>query len=157
MKKTISLLLALVMCLSLGACGGTKLTVAKVEAALADCDGTLKMETSGNKVTGFTYTVESINAEDLVDRGYTREAIVTVLTGDPSKITLGQVRVSRAITPLMGIETLFTGDDDFDADAFVEKILDIACDGKTADYNGWSVSAEVDQENDCIVIAVASE
>ena len=158
MKKVMSMLMVLVMCLSLCACGGNELTAAKVEEALADCNGTLNMETSGDKVTSFTYVVEGVNAEDLVDKAYSRKAIANVLSGDTSKITLGQVKVSKAIAPLMKIEVLFNGDsDNFDANAFVEKILGIICDGNTAEYDGWVVTAEVDQASDSILIKAVSK
>ena len=161
MKKKISLILALVLCLTLcfSACSSAKnLTKAEVKEALADCDGTLDLETSGDRVTGFTYVVKGVNADDLLDKNYTRKAIADVLSGDTSKITFGQVKVSKAVSPLMNIDVLLGGDQgDFNSDAFVEKILGIACDGKTAEYNGWTVSAVVDQENDSITIKVVSK
>lgn len=159
MKKYIALILVLVLCLSLCACGGSaKLTAGDVKEALADCDGTLNVETSGDNVTSFTYVVEGVNADDLVDKEYSRNAIATVLTGDSSKITLGHLKVSKAISPLMSIDVLLGGnEDDFNSDAFVDKILGIICDGKTAEYNGWTVSATVDQDSDSITILVISK
>ncbi len=159
MKKTISLLVAFVMCLSLCACGGkAKLTTADVEEALVDCDGTLNLETSGDNVISFTYVVEEVNADDLVDKEYSRNAIAAILAEDNSKITMGQIMVSRAIQPLMNINALLNNDqDDFKADAFVEEILGIICDGKTVEYNGWAVSTEVDQDGDKLTISVISK
>ena len=158
MKKVLSMILALIMCLSLCACGGTKLTAAEVNEALANCDGILNLETSGNNVTGFTYVVEGVNAEYLVDKEYTREAIEAVLTGDTSQITFGQIKVCKAIAPLMSIEALLSGvDDNFSSNAFIKKILSITCDGKTVEYDGWAVSVEVDHDNDSIIIKVVSK
>lgn len=158
MKKVISLLLALVLCLSLCACySGKKLTTTDVEEALVNCDGTLNMETSGDKVTSFTYVVENVNADDLMDKEYTRKAIYAMLSGDTSKITIGQLQVCKAISPLVNIEALFESEDDFDAEAFVGKMLSIVCDAKTVEYDGWAVFTKVDQDNDRIVINVVSE
>ncbi len=159
MKKAISLLLALVLCLSLCACGTAKLTTAEVEQALADCDGKLDMQASGDNVTGFTYTVEGVNADELTDRNYSRNAINTVLGGDTSKITIGQLKVAKAVSPIMSIITLLDSgkEGDFNTEAFTESLLDIMCDGKVAQYNGWEVSAQIDQTSDSIIISVVSK
>lgn len=159
MKKVLSLLLATVLCLSLCACGGAvKLTAKEVESALADCKGTLNLETSGNNVIGFTYVVEGVNADDLVKKEYTREAIRTILSGDTSKTTLGQVRVGKAISPLMSIDVLLGGDEkEFNSEAFIEKMLDIACDGDSVNYGDWTVYAVVSQKKDSITIVVGTE
>ena len=159
MKKLLAFNLAIVLCLSLCACGGPKqYTPAQVEEALSQCTGTLEMETSGDYVTSFTYVVEDVNAEDLLDREYAKEAITAVLAGDIGNITFGQVKVCTAIMPLMSLDVLFEGtsDAEFEEEAFVDKMLDIACDGKSMTSNGWTVTAEVDVENDTITIHAAS-
>ena len=157
MKKIMSLVLVIAMCLSLCACGAT-LPVADVEEALADCDGTLNLETSGDGVKSFTFVAEGVNAKSIVDKEYTREAITTLMTGDFSKITVGQINASKAIYPVMCIDALLNGDsEDFDSNMFVEDILNIICDGNTAQYDGWKVSAVVDQENNSITITVSSK
>lgn len=54
----------------------------------------------------------------------------------------------------------FSGDEydsDFDENACIEKILGIICDGKTAEYDDWSVSAKVDGDGDSITISVVSK
>ncbi len=159
MKKFLSLIMVLTIMLSICACGSkAKLTTADVEEAFVDCHGTLNLETSGDNVTSFTYVVEGVNADDLMDKEYSHNAIAAILTGDASKITMGQVMVANAISPLMNIDVLLGGDkDDFNSDAFVGKILGIICDGKTAEYDGWAVSAEVDQDSDNITISVVSK
>ena len=158
MIKTISLILTLVLCLSLTACGAATLTTTKVEQALADCDGKLDMQTSGDKVTGFTYTVEGVNAKDLVDKKYSRKAVDAVMAGDPDKITFGQWKAAKAIAPLMSIDVLLGGDKgNFNSNAFIEKLLGVICDGKTVEYDGWAVSAKADQDSDSITISVVSK
>ena len=157
MKKTISLLLVLVMCLALCACGAPKITAETVEKAFESCEGTLELETSGDKVTGFTYTVQGVNADDLVDKSYAREAIASILTGDTSKITVGQIKVGKGLLALMAVEVLFNGDDkDFSSSALVEKLLSAASDGTTLEYGEWKVSVEVKLDTDSIVIKAAS-
>ena len=159
MKKVFSVILALVMCLSLCACsGGLKLSAEDVEEALADCEGTLDLETSDNNVTSFTFVIEDVNADDLVNKEYLIEAITTILEGDTSKVTLGQVNACKAVIALFNINNLFTKeDDDSDALALVEKTTGIICDGNTVEYDGWSVSSKVDLNSDRITIMVDSK
>lgn len=159
MKKILAMMMALMMCLSLCACGGTaKLTEAEVTNALADCDGVLNVETDGSNVVGFTYVVEEVNADDLIDKDYTREAVDALLSGKVSEMTFGQFKVSKAFSPLVCIEALLTGEsDDFDANTMTDKLLGVICDGKTAEYDNWKLSAVVDQENDSMTISVVSK
>ena len=159
MKKKLSLLLAVSMCLCLCACGSsTKLSVSDVNEAFADCDGTLETETSGDSVTSFTYVVEGVNADNLVDREYTLEAIESIMSGDTSKVTMGQYMVSKAVLPVMSIEVLLGGEEEnFVTDAFLNRILSIVCDGGTVEYDGWSVSSSVDIANDSITIYAVSK
>ena len=159
MKKLMSLILVLILCLSLCACGGSsKLTAADVEEALSECDGTLNLETSGDEVTGFTFTVEGVNADDLVDKKYSRDAINAILSGDTANTTYGQYKVCKGFLPLMSIEVLFGGNEkNFNSGAFIEKLLGIVCDGNSAQYDGWVVTAKVDQGSDSITISVNSQ
>lgn len=158
MKKLIALLMAVVLCLSLCACGNTKLTVAEVEDALADCDGTLNLDTSGDSVTGFTYKVEDVNADDLTDKSYVRDSVTMLLNGNAQDMTYGQYKVARAAYVVVAIEVLFEGNNaDFNADAFTEKTLGIICDGNTVKYDNWHISADIDTTNDCMTISVVSK
>ena len=159
MKKVISLLLVFALCLSLCACGGGKKITAKaVEEAVADCDGTLNMDASGDKVTGFTYVVEDVNADDLMDKDYCRTAMSNVLSGDTSKITFGQIKVSKAISAVMCVEGLFASEkENSDVSGFVDTILGMICNGNTADHGDWTVSVDVDQANDSITIHANSK
>lgn len=137
MKKVISLTLILLLCLTLCACGGggVQLTTDEVEAAFDDVDGTLDMKTSGKYVRSFTYTVDELDTKNLSDAAYCKTAIYNILSGDISKITGGQVKVSRAFTPVICAAALFEQDESFDASTFIESVLSIVCDGKTVDYD----------------------
>ncbi|MGM9601984.1 MAG: hypothetical protein ACI3W5_10470 [Faecousia sp.] len=159
MKRLVSIILAVVLCLSLAACsGGTKLTEKEITDALADCKGTLNVEKEGSEVIGFTFVVEKVNAKDLVNKSYSRKAIEAVAAGDMQTVTIGQVKVSKAFAALMAIDTLLEKEEgDFNSNAFVEKILAIACDGKSQQYDGWTVSAKVDQESDSMTIYVKAK
>lgn len=158
MKKAISLMLTLLLCLTLCACGGggIQLTTEEVEAAFDDGGGTLEMKTSGTKVKGFTYVVEGLDTENLSDADYCRTAIYNILSGDTSKITVGQIKVSRAFTPVICAATLFEQDESFDASAFTESVLSIVCDGKTVDYDGWKLSAQIDWSSGNITVSAKS-
>lgn len=159
MKRTFFALLVVALCLCLCACGGAKkLTAQEVETAMAECNGTLNLETSGDQVTGFTYVVEDINADDLMDKSYARDAVMAMASGDTANITFGQYKVTKAFLPLMSIEALLGDDgDDFSATALIEKLLGVICEGNTIRYDGWTVSATVDQAGDSITIRVASK
>lgn len=158
MKKFLSMVLTLVLCLSLCACGGpVKLTEEKITNALANCEGTLNLESSGRKVVAFTYVVEEVNAEELVDRSYTYKAVAAATAGKTSQMTYNQFEVVKAFTPLLAIDVLVTGGEETDLDATMDRLLGIICDGNTENYDGWKVSAVVDQENNSLIIKVVSE
>ena len=158
MKKILAMVLALVLCLSLCACGGTrKLTEEEITSELADCKGTLNLETRGKKVVSFTYVVEDVNANHLIDRQYTYKAMALFIAGDTAKMTLGQFKVIRPVTPLLHIDRLLAGNHKIESlDMMVNDILDIICDGSTVNYGGWKVSAVVDLDADSITIKVVS-
>lgn len=158
MKKAISLVLAMVMLLCLCACGAGKITESAIREAMADCDGKLTVEGPADDVTGFTYVLEGVNAEDLVDKNYCQEAIAAILSGDTSVITIGHIKVSKAISALMAVDLLLSGEDEgsFDSSAYVNTLLGIICDGKSQNYGNWTVSVTVNKEADSITIKVAS-
>lgn len=139
-------------------CGSVNLSVADVTEAFADCDGTLETETSGNNVTSFTYVVEGVNADSLLDREYIREAVEAIMDGDASQITMGQLMVSKAVLPVMSIDVLLGEEEEnFSSDDFLEKIIGIICDGNMVEYDGWNVSTSVDVSNDSITIYAVSK
>ena len=159
MKKILSLVLAFTMVLCLGSCAGNEnLTAKEVSNAFDGCSGTLSLETSGNSVTSFTYVVEDIYASDLVDKDFSINAMNTVASGDTGSITRNQLKVCEAILAMISVEALL-GDEDssFSSDDLLEKVLGVICDGNTAKYEGWSVSAEVDQAYDLITITAVAE
>ena len=158
-KKMISIVLVLALCLSLAACGSkVKLTTTDVETALADRPGTLDIETSGDNVKSFTYTADNINAEGLIDREYSLEAIALLSSGNTSQITPNQLYVCNAFLDLMCIDGLFRdNEDEFNTLEYIEKLLDVICDGKTLEYDGWSISTDVNQNSESIKISVVQK
>ena len=158
-KKTISFVLILVLCISFSACGGkVKLTTTDVETALADRPGTLDIETSGDNVKRFTYTADNINAEGLIDREYSLEAIALLSSGNTSEMSPNHLYVCNAFLDLMCIDGLFRdNEDEFDTLEYVEELLDVICDGKTLQYDGWSISTDVNQDSDSITISVVQK
>jgi len=160
MKKVITLFLVFAVCLSLCACGNNKnsspkLTITAVEEALADTNGKLDMETSGEHVTSFTYIMEDVNVDDLSDREYTINAINELLTGNQSKITLNQVKVCGPVVATMGIVSLLNDSDSENvSEEYLDMIFDVACNNETIEINGWTVSSQMDLDNDSIIISV---
>ena len=160
MKKAVSLILALGMLLSLCACGATakKLTTKQVEDALADCSGELSMDSNGNSVNGFTYVIDDANVDDLVDRSYTQKALERMLSGDTANLMYGQYKVCKSVLATMCIVSLFRDDEEnFNVEDYLDEIFSIICDGKSAEYNGWTVSPELDSDNDVVTITVTSK
>ena len=75
-----------------------------------------------------------------------------------SKITFGQIKVSKAISAVMCVEGLFTSEkENSDVSGFVDTILGMICNGNTADHGDWTVSVDVDQANDSITIHANSK
>lgn len=72
-------------------------------------------------------------------------------------MTYNQFEVVKAFTPLLAIDVLVTGGEETDLDATMDRLLGIICDGNTENYDGWKVSAVVDQENNSLIIKVVSE
>lgn len=151
MKKILAVLLTLVMCASICACGAKNITVAEVEEAFEAYDGTLDIKTSvGDNVKSFTFKREAFYVEKLTDKNYVREAYSTGLRLDP-KTTFAQSEVVYAIFPLPALLCLL--DDRFDnvvLGDYDEIFLDIACDGKNNKYNGWRVSIELNKDDDTV-------
>ena len=159
MKKVLVFVLVAVLCVSMCSCfsGAKKITVAEVESKLSSENGDLDMETKGDYVTGFTYTVEEVNSEKMSDKSYVREAIYLLASENSDQITINQLDACRAAVNVMSVVALLTEDEgDFNAEQWVEDILEIACDGKTAEYNGWTVSVSVDTVNDTATIIAKS-
>lgn len=152
MKKIVALFLVLALGLSLCSCGGSKITEADIREAVSDSQGTLTIESAEEYVTAFNYVVKGVNADDLVNKEFTRKAL-DMLANDPNNSLYGQYLVSKATTPLMSIDMLLR---DVNPKAkwspYVEEILGVISDGKSLNGNGWTISAEIDQSNDSITI-----
>ncbi|MBO5037778.1 MAG: hypothetical protein J6D42_11955 [Clostridia bacterium] len=166
MKKTFSLILALLMCLSFSSCNNKiELTEQEIREALSECEGTLTCKTSGNKVTEFTYVVETSRADKFSDKNKTISMIERMLSGNIAKVYIDDIKDFSAIMPLVKIDALFvhtklSNDENIrNAEAFeyLMILLPIICDGETAKYDGWTVSAKVDQDNYTITYSVKSK
>lgn len=166
-KVCLAMLVVVVMCMScITSCGGNgdnndntskKITESEIRSEMADSDGTLTIEGDSDDVISFNYVVSDINASKLVDKSFTQNA-VNVLMNDSSKLVYGQYKVCKAFNATMKIVAMFRDDSgDFDAEEFVSEILGIICDGNNREYNGWTISATVSQENDTITIYATSK
>ncbi len=165
MKRVISLLLALVICLSLCACGGNKLELdaddvryefKKITQAGLDLD--LDIEESKGKVKSFVCTIDDIDVTGLQDEDYIWEAVDAVQSGDTSRLTRGKVDVASVFVAFMSIDTLLLPEIETRlTDDVVDWMITVVYDGKTVKWNGWKVSAEVDEDNNCVTISVVSK
>lgn len=158
MKRGVFLVLALVMCFVLTACGNANLTVSQVEEAFADVNGTLDMESSGNQVTGFTFTVECRGAGELAERNYCLEAMNEALTKDTNDVKIKHLYAVRAIAAVMSAENLITGEEaDFEVENYVNRTLDILCDGDVVQLKNWMIWTEIDAENNTVTISAQKQ
>lgn len=158
MKRGVFLVLALVMCFVLTACGNANLTVSQVEEAFSDVKGTLDMESSGDQVIGFTFTVECLGAEELTERNYCLEAMNEALTKDTNDVKIKHLYAVRAIAAVMSAENLITGEEsDFEVESYVNQTLDILCDGKDVQLKNWKIWTEIDAENNTVTISAQKQ
>lgn len=163
MKKIISVLLIIfVTAVSMISCGNTeeepvketgiKITEEQVRSALSDSEGTLTIDGPSDDVSAITFIVEDINASNLIDKGFTREAVNTLLE-DSSKITYGEFKACNAFSAAMSVCGIFEEDsDNFNSSEYTETILSIICDNETKSYENWTVSSIVNVEDDTITI-----
>lgn len=159
MKHTITAGLALLICalfLVVCGCGTDKLTEAAIKDELLNSDGelegTLTIEGGTAKnVTAFSYVVTDVNASKLASKSFMKEAIVTIMS-NPGNATYGMLKAYKACGATMQVMMIFNDDDDFNAATFIEESLNIICDGQTATYGSWAISAVVDRSNDSITI-----
>ena len=168
MKKIISIVLVVFMLtLSLAACGGKdnsaekgsgiKLTEAEIRSELAENSGTLTIEGESDNVTSFTFVVNNVNASNLVNKEFTREAVNVLLTNS-SKIPYGQLKACNGFNAVMAVCGLFEEDEgDFDANAFTETVLSIICNNQKQTYENWTVSATVNTADDSITVSAVSK
>ena len=160
MKKIISILLLIcTLTLCLASCGNTnenKITEEFIISELSDSEGeldgtlTITNGTSDN-VLAFNYVVTGINAEKLMDKSFTKNAVQKIFT-NPSSITYGELKVCKAFNATMTVISIFYEDENFNSDRFTDEILSIICDRSAKTYENWTISASVDQTSDSITI-----
>lgn len=158
MKKGIVLSLVLALCLSLCACGSSKckLTADEVREALAKCDGEAEIEESQGAVKRLTYRVDNINPEDLADKSFVTEAMMAVASGDANVITGRHIKAANVISPVIALEMLLNEQiDKISASDLVEEVTAIIVDGKTVQYQGWTLSVQIDQSNGSASISMS--
>ena len=132
-------------------------TEAEIKSALTDFDGTLTIEGDAENVKSFQYVLTDINAENLIDKNYTKNAVNTMLNNS-SQLTFGEYKVCKAFGAVMAIAEIFIEDlDNYDANALIDELLGIICNGKSQEYNGWTISASVDQKSNSITVYATSK
>ncbi|MBQ9085300.1 MAG: hypothetical protein IJY24_06565 [Clostridia bacterium] len=156
MKKIISILLLIcTLTLCLASCGKTdenKITeefiISKLSDSEGELDGTLTITNgTSDNVLAFNYVVTGINAEKLMDKNFTKNAVQKVFS-NPGSITYGELKVCNAFNATMTVVSIFYEDENFDTD----EILSIICDRSAKTYENWTISASVDQTFDSITI-----
>ena len=151
-----AILLTLLMCTFMLTACSNKVTEEEIKTALANSDGTLTIDKgSSDNVKAFSYVLSDVNASNLKDKNYTRKAVNTVMTNVYNS-TLGQYRASTAFSATLYIVGIFHESEEFNADSFIEEILEIICDGKSRTYKGWSISANINEATDTITIKAVS-
>ncbi|MBQ7309534.1 MAG: hypothetical protein IJW87_05085 [Clostridia bacterium] len=155
MKKIISLLLIFTMMFSLCACSSAKqLTVQEVEnefETVVDGGGMLDIKNSGDKVKSFTCVFEGSFTEDLSDEDYVREAYRLVMAGSGSQ-TYKHFKTFMTLYATATAITLLSGTESYELD----ELVDIVCHGKKAEYNGWVISADVNESTGTFTLSVRS-
>lgn len=159
MKKSSLFLLLLVLTLLLSACSTSStnkaknITLADLNTALESTDVDLKTVDDGKNITQFTITASNVNADKLVDRNYVKQAYILMMT-KPGDMVYGQFKVMTGFGVMMDVFGLIdtTPEGEFDAEAFVNEILDVICDGKAHSEAGWTITAKVDEANDTLTI-----
>lgn len=158
MKKRLILILAIVLILSIlvSLFSFRGLTPKKVEKAMEGLGGTLNMETTGNKVSSFTYEVKGVNAEKLMDANYCREALLLV-SSNSGKVTMNHLYATKALIATMSAVALLKNKNDSNVADYIEEVLAIVCNGKHVTYNGWTLYTSVNIPNNSITISVSSK
>ena len=160
MKKIISILLLIcTLTLCLASCGQTdenKITeefiISKLSDSEGELDGTLTITNgTSDNVLAFNYVVTGINAEKLMDKNFTKNAVQKLLS-DPSRITYGEHKVCNAFHATMMVVSIFYEDENFDSNRYTDEILSIICERSAKTYENWTISTSVDQASDSITI-----
>lgn len=158
MKKSGLLLILLVLALLLSACSTStnsakNITLAGLQKALESYEVELDTVESGKDITQFTITASKVNADKLMDRSYVKEAYKMTMT-NPGKSTYGHYQVMKGFGPVMAILGMIdtTPSGSFNADAFLDEILDVICSGKSHSEAGWTITVKVDKQNNTLTL-----
>ena len=162
MKKTISILLMIcTLTLCFASCDNNdknenKITEQFIISELSDSeselDGTLTITNgTSDDVLAFNYVVTGINAGKLMNKNFTKNAVQKLLS-NPSSITYGEHKVTKAFNATMKVVSVFYEDETFDSNNYIDEILSIICDNSAKTYENWTISASVDQTSDSITI-----
>lgn len=166
LRVVLSILLFIICALCIVACtnknvaSAKKITEADLKSKLADYKGTLTI-TEGNTedVNAFEYVLNNVHARGLIDKEYTRTTVLFMLrNGVNDSLTIGQLQMFEAVAATNSIVGLFyETTEDFNSSEFTEELLTIICDGNSRQYNGWTISASIDQEADSLKVNATSK
>lgn len=152
--------LCIVACTNKNVSSTKKITEAEIKSKLVDYKGTLTI-TEGNTedVNAFEYVLSNVHARGLIDKEYTRTTVRFIfLNGVNDSLTVGQLQMFEAVAATNSIVSLFyEATEDFNSSEFTEELLTIICDGNSRQYNGWTISASIDQETDSLKVNATSK
>ena len=151
-KSIISLALLLTLCVTL-LCSCVKLNEADIKAVLADTEGTLTItEGDADDVKAFEYLLTDVNAKELVNKNYTREA-VGIMRDNALNLSYSQFKACKAFLAIVAINSLINDDNaSYNSEAYIESVLEVISEGRKLKDNGWTITATVDVEADSITI-----
>ena len=167
MKKVISILLAVALIISLSACEKRiKISEEKVKEVFATFDGTLNIDGKSDDIAGFTYVLDGVYAEGLAREDYVTSVYLLTLdamkSGNNGNFTLKDAYAASAIGALLSIDILFeksseTNENSVNLGDFLDRLIDILCNGGSWTYSNWTVSAKIDVEKDRMIIIAESK
>ena len=163
--KILFIAIALITCVaSIVSCGSEneskrkKLTEAEITEGLAEVEGTISIEGDSSDVTAFSITFKNANIQsksimnNIVSKGAT----------NPEKLTFNEFKSFSSFVNAMSVDAFmsdFTEDNEgkesgeFDEDEYIEKILDLICDGESITYNDtWTLSATVNKSENTLTL-----
>lgn len=157
-NRITAIILALLICsLVFTACDGTgkhlKLTEQMIRRELTDSDGkgTLTIDSgSAENVTAFTYVFDTEFTSSLRSKENVKSAVKKLSSGKSS--TLFEFSMFDAFCETMIIVGLFYNTENFDSGAYIEELLSILCDGRKKTYNGWTISATINETANNVTI-----
>ena len=152
-KSIISLALLLTLSVTLLCSCALRLTEAEIKEVLADTEGTLTItEGDANDVMAFEYLLTDVNAKELVNKNYTREA-VGIMRDNALNLSYAQFKACKAFLAIVAINSLVNDDNaSYNSEAYIESVLEVISEGRKLKDNGWTIRATVDVEADSITI-----